>query len=75
MATTKKYLAKEKEHLSIKSIEEFDGLKVEFEDRSKAVFRVSGTEPKLRIYLEAETENKLEGLALITTDAFKKAVA
>ena len=75
MALLKKYLAKEKEHLSIKSIEEIDGLEVEFEDRSKAVFRVSGTEPKLRIYLEAETENKLEDLALITTDAFKKAVA
>jgi len=75
MPLLKIYLTKEKEHLSIKSIEEFDGLKVEFEDRSKAVFRVSGTEPKLRIYLESETENKLEDLVQITTDAFKKAVA
>jgi len=75
MPLLKTYLTKEKEHLSIKSIEEFDGLKVEFEDRSKAVFRVSGTEPKLRIYLESETENKLEDLVQITTDAFKKAVA
>lgn len=67
------YIYKNKEFLSIEEINELDGIHITFEDKSSILFRVSGTEPKLRIYLEAQNENKLEELEKMAIQIFSKA--
>ncbi|MFH1617119.1 MAG: phosphoglucomutase/phosphomannomutase family protein, partial [Candidatus Margulisiibacteriota bacterium] len=42
------------------SVEELDGVKLNFEDESWILFRPSGTEPLLRIYCEARSFDDVE---------------
>jgi phosphomannomutase len=49
-------------HVSVREISERDGLKLMLEDGSWLLLRASGTEPVLRIYAEADTAGKVEGL-------------
>ncbi|MFC1571899.1 phosphoglucomutase/phosphomannomutase family protein, partial [Candidatus Margulisiibacteriota bacterium] len=44
----------------IAKVETLDGLKLHFEDESWILFRASGTEPLLRIYVEARTEEDVK---------------
>ncbi len=43
----------------VKKINEIDGTKIIFKDNSWILFRFSGTEPKIRVYCEADDKNKL----------------
>ena len=47
----------------IKDVVKMDGLKLVFEDGSWVCYRVSGTEPVVRLYSEARTESDLKKLA------------
>ena len=47
---------------AVASVETLDGTKLIFEDESWLLFRQSGTEPVLRIYAEATSTAKMEGL-------------
>lgn len=47
----------------VKSLDRTDGLKLEFEDGSWALMRLSGTEPLLRLYTEANTQRASQKLA------------
>lgn len=44
----------------ISSIIDIDGVKIVFEDQSWLMIRPSGTEPKIRIYVETKNENERE---------------
>ena len=44
----------------IASVETLDGLKFNFEDESWILFRASGTEPLLRIYVEGRTPEEIK---------------
>ncbi|MEE8638725.1 MAG: phosphoglucomutase/phosphomannomutase family protein [Candidatus Margulisiibacteriota bacterium] len=44
----------------VAKVETLDGLKLNFEDESWILFRASGTEPLLRIYVEARTEEEVK---------------
>ena len=46
------------ENMTVEKVSYEDGCKVYFSDRSFVICRFSGTEPLLRIFAEAETENK-----------------
>ncbi len=53
------------------SVDTLDGLKLNFEDEGWILFRASGTEPLLRIYVEARSEKEVkqilgEGESLVT---------
>ena len=48
------------------SIDTKDGVKLMFGDNAKILVRPSGTEPLLRIYFEADNEEKMDKLKLIT---------
>lgn len=54
--------------------EELDGIKVHFTDESWILFRASGTEPLLRIYCEAATEQIVKEM-LNSAEAFVKNLA
>ncbi len=47
---------------NIKKINEIDGTKIIFKDNSWILFRFSGTEPKIRVYCEADNKTKLDAL-------------
>jgi phosphomannomutase len=47
---------------AVASVETVDGTKLVFEDESWLLFRQSGTEPVLRVYAEATSAAKMEGL-------------
>ena len=47
----------------VKSLDRTDGLKLEFEDGSWVLMRLSGTEPLLRLYTEADTHKASQKLA------------
>jgi phosphomannomutase len=49
----------------VKSLDRTDGLKMEFEDGSWALLRLSGTEPLMRVYTEAAT---LKGSSQIASE-------
>jgi phosphoglucomutase len=62
--------------LSVKKIVRLDGFKFIFQDDSWLGVRLSGTEPVVRLYLEADTPKKLAhlekiGTRLITSDSAK----
>jgi len=69
----KHYIVSNKEIIGYKSINELDGIELLFEEE-KMLFRFSGTEPKLRIYLEATKESNLEKLSNLAREIFNKAV-
>jgi len=48
--------------LKVIEIKDFDGVKFILEDGSWLLFRLSGTEPKLRIYCEANSRKKLNAI-------------
>jgi len=39
-------------------VEDLDGVKIRFKDGSWILFRVSGTEPKVRVYVDSESERR-----------------
>ncbi|NLA58730.1 MAG: phosphoglucomutase/phosphomannomutase family protein [Firmicutes bacterium] len=45
---------------AVTEVEKLDGLKLRFGDEGWILFRLSGTEPVLRVYVEAETEAAVE---------------
>jgi phosphoglucomutase len=47
----------------VKSLDRTDGLKLEFDDGSWVLMRLSGTEPLLRVYTEASTQKDSASLA------------
>jgi len=47
----------------VKDLDRTDGLKLEFDDGSWALMRLSGTEPLLRLYTEASTQRASQKLA------------
>ncbi|MDD4178712.1 MAG: phosphoglucomutase/phosphomannomutase family protein [Candidatus Margulisbacteria bacterium] len=51
---------KEFANMKVKNIETLDGLKLSFEDESWILFRASGTEPLLRIYVEGRTPEEVK---------------
>jgi len=55
------------EHLNVKKIVRLDGFKFIFDDDSWMGIRLSGTEPVVRLYLEAHSTKKLEDLKKIGT--------
>jgi phosphomannomutase len=73
MGILRDYIYKNKESLGITNINELDGIQIAFEDASTILYRVSGTEPKLRIYLETFKEDKLEPLSKLAVEIFNKA--
>ncbi|HZD96518.1 MAG TPA: phosphoglucomutase/phosphomannomutase family protein [Candidatus Sulfotelmatobacter sp.] len=52
----------------VKQIVRTDGLKLVFEDGSWVCYRMSGTEPVVRVYSEARSESELEKLAAAARD-------
>jgi phosphomannomutase len=52
----------------VKQLVRTDGLKVVLEDGSWVCYRVSGTEPVVRIYSEAKSEGELAKLAAAARD-------
>jgi phosphomannomutase len=48
--------------LNIAKIENLDGLKYNFEDESWILFRASGTEPLLRVYVEGRTPDQVKAI-------------
>jgi phosphoglucosamine mutase len=59
----------------IQSIEELDGIKLNFEDGSWLLIRFSGTEPKARSYAEAKNEKESRTLAEIGANIIKKTIS
>ncbi len=55
----KEFVRKLEKEDDVKKINEIDGTKIIFEDGSWILFRFSGTEPKIRVYCESDSEKKL----------------
>src|SRR6476660_8159742 len=55
----------------VKALVRTDGLKVVLDDGSWVCYRVSGTEPVVRVYSEAKSEAELSRLAGVARDWFK----
>ncbi len=49
--------------MRVSKVENLDGLKLNFEDGSWILFRASGTEPLLRVYVEAGSPEKLKAIS------------
>jgi phosphomannomutase len=58
----------------IEQILEEDGIRIERKDGSYLLVRVSGTEPKARIYIGAKNQATLDKLAKLSMDIMKRAV-
>jgi len=58
----------------IEQILEEDGIRIERKDGSYLLVRVSGTEPKARVYIGAKTQATLDKLAKLSMDIMKRAV-
>lgn len=56
------------------AVDELDGLKLHFADRSWILFRPSGTEPLLRVYAEAADPARLDRLLAAAAVAVREAV-
>lgn len=70
----KDYIVKNKDFLDYKEIDETDGIKISFKDESGILFRFSGTEPKLRIYCESDSLEKLYNLNNLANKIFNLAM-
>jgi phosphoglucosamine mutase len=57
----------------IEQILEEDGIRIERKDGSYLLVRVSGTEPKARVYIGAKTQATLDKLAKLSMDIMKRA--
>ena len=57
---------------SVKKINDMDGTKIIFKDGSWILFRFSGTEPKIRVYSEADSQTKLSALKKKGIEMIKK---
>ncbi len=58
----------------IEQILEEDGIRIERKDGSYLLVRVSGTEPKARVYIGAKNQATLDKLAKLSMDIMKRAV-
>jgi phosphomannomutase len=58
----------------IEQILEEDGIRIERKDGSYLLVRVSGTEPKARVYIGAKDQATLDKLAKLSMDIMKRAV-
>ena len=67
------FVYKEKDALCIDKIDETDGIQLLFEDGSSILYRPSGTEPKMRIYIEGTSIEKIEQLSQTAIQIFRKA--
>jgi len=67
------FVYKEKDALCIDKINETDGIQLLFEDGSSILYRPSGTEPKMRIYIEGTSIEKIEQLSQTAMEIFRKA--
>jgi alpha-D-glucose phosphate-specific phosphoglucomutase len=61
--TLKETVKKIEKSDEIQKIIEIDGTKIIYKDGSWILFRFSGTEPKIRVYCEADSKKKLDALA------------
>jgi len=71
MAKIKEALSRERR---IKEIWTFDGLRLNYEDRSWLLIRPSGTQPLIKIYCEARTRGRLKALINLGMQTTKGAV-
>ncbi|MCX6755926.1 MAG: phosphoglucosamine mutase [Candidatus Nomurabacteria bacterium] len=60
-----------KAHFSDAEINELDGLRLDFDDKSWIHLRPSNTEPIVRLYGEASTQEKIDSLFIETKSIFK----
>ncbi|TFG06363.1 hypothetical protein EU522_01720, partial [Candidatus Thorarchaeota archaeon] len=58
----------------VEQVLEEDGIRVERNDGSYILVRVSGTEPKARLYIGARTQETLDSLEKIGRDAMSRAI-
>ncbi len=58
----KEYVRKLEKEDDVEKINEIDGTKIIFKDGSWILFRFSGTEPKIRVYCETHSKEKLTAL-------------
>ncbi len=58
----KEFVRKLEKEDDVEKINETDGTKIIFKDGSWILFRFSGTEPKIRVYCESDSEEKLNAL-------------
>ncbi len=58
----KEFVRKLEKEDDVEKINEIDGTKIIFKDGSWILFRFSGTEPKIRVYCESNSEEKLKAL-------------
>lgn len=56
------------------SVKDYDGMKLICEDESWLMFRVSGTEPKMRIYSEAKSLKRAQGLIKLGGDIVRRQI-
>ena len=54
------------------TITEIDGIRIDYDDKSWVLLRVSGTEPKIRIYAESPDRKRLENLIEETMKIVRK---
>jgi phosphomannomutase len=57
--------------MKVSKIETLDGLKLNFEDESWVLFRASGTEPLLRVYVEGRSEEEVKRMLGAGEDIIK----
>ncbi len=62
------------EFTSVERIIEVDGVRLEFTDNSYLLIRVSGTEPKARLYIGARSENRFHDLSDEARKMMKRAL-
>jgi len=65
-------ISKEKD---VSSVWTFDGVRVNYSDGSWLLLRPSGTEPKVRLYAEGRTKQRLQELVRRGTSILKQALA
>jgi len=71
MAKIKEALSRERE---IRESWAFDGLRLNYEDRSWLLIRPSGTQPLIKIYCEARTKQRLKKLVTLGTQTAERAM-
>jgi phosphomannomutase len=64
----------ESEISGIEQVLDSDGIRIECTDGSYVLVRVSGTEPKARVYIGAKTESSLKKLEVIAREAMQQTI-